>query len=856
MPMPVECPSCRASFRVKEEHAGKKGRCPHCKTVMTVPAPPPPPRSDAESDLVPLDDPSPAPGLVPLERPRKVIDDEEQDAEGYVLAGGAAKRVKAVKVREGRGPRVGASADGVAQAAAATTKTLTPAQILAAFRGEIEPVRPTALYRFWVAVVAGVMLLLPLLYVGLVGLVAFGLVYHAANDWTVFEGVGGRGHGRVDGRVAFVVYVGPLIAGAVVLAFMLKPLFARPARGPKQRVLDPQVEPLLYAFVDGVCSSVNAPRPNRIEVDCQVNASARLDGGLFAVFGNDLVLTVGLPLAAGLTLKQFAGVLAHEFGHFSQGAGMRLWVLIMRVNLWFARVVYERDAWDETLTAWSTSGNGYSMLLAGVARLAVWLTRRVLWVLMQAGHVVSGFLSRQMEYDADRYQARMVGARSFAQTHWRVREISLAEGGAFADLRSSWQQRRMPDNYPKLILANVPQIPREVVAAYRKTMGTAKTGLFDTHPSDKDRIARAKVEEPGEGIFHLDGPATDLFRNFDSLARATSFELYKAMLGPEITADQLYTVAELVESQAVAQEGFAAADRFFLGALSVTQKLPLPWGYPRAPDDPPAAKRTLVQARDELQANREDNVTALKRGEELESRAAQAEAALTLAKAGVKFKADAFGLRAATARAAESARDGAERELRRLDETLDPFASAAARRLTQALAILQADPVAARVPEGRERREEARILYPCVAHLGGNVVHLVGPVVRARTVLGGLLDMLQAARNQNDPALINAVLRASGRLRELLEELRWKVGDTIYYPFEHAMEDITLARYAMPAIIPEKNDVGALLGASDEAIERIFSLYRRALGRLTVTAEEVEAVLGLPSIAVEPAEQA
>ncbi len=130
---------------------------------------------------------------------------------------------------------------------------------------------------------------------------------------------------------------------------MLKPLFARPGKREKARVLDPEIEPLLFAFVDGVCTSVGAPRPNRIEVDCQVNASAHRDAGPLAVFSNELVLTIGLPLAAGLNMKQFAGVLAHEFGHFSQGAGMRLSFLIRAISFWFARVVYQRDRWDLSL---------------------------------------------------------------------------------------------------------------------------------------------------------------------------------------------------------------------------------------------------------------------------------------------------------------------------------------------------------------------------------------------------------------------------------------------------------------------------------------------------------------------------
>ena len=95
---------------------------------------------------------------------------------------------------------------------------------------------------------------------------------------------------------------------------------------------------------------------------------------MMGLFGNELVLTVGLPFVAGLTLKEFAGLLAHEFGHFTQASGMRVSLLIRMVNYWFARVVYERDAWDQALAEWSKGGNGYLMALAGITRLAVWLT--------------------------------------------------------------------------------------------------------------------------------------------------------------------------------------------------------------------------------------------------------------------------------------------------------------------------------------------------------------------------------------------------------------------------------------------------------------------------------------------------
>jgi hypothetical protein len=34
----VDCPSCRTSFHVAEQYAGKRGRCPHCRELLQVPS--------------------------------------------------------------------------------------------------------------------------------------------------------------------------------------------------------------------------------------------------------------------------------------------------------------------------------------------------------------------------------------------------------------------------------------------------------------------------------------------------------------------------------------------------------------------------------------------------------------------------------------------------------------------------------------------------------------------------------------------------------------------------------------------------------------------------------------------------
>ncbi|MHC5540605.1 M48 family metalloprotease, partial [Singulisphaera rosea] len=158
-----------------------------------------------------------------------------------------------------------------------------------------------------------------------------------------------------------------------------------------------------------------------------------------------------------------------------------------------------------------------------------------------------------------------------------------------------------------------------------------------------------------------------------------------------------------------------------------------------------------------------------------------------------------------------------------------------------------------RVSDGRDRREEARALYPCTAHLGTNVVVPLGSLLLAKNALVEILELHRGDKDANNEPLINAILRGASRLRDNLEELRWRVGDLIDYPFEHAKEDMTLARFALPQILPEKNDIGGLLDVTNMALERLFTLYRRALGRLTVTAEEVEHVVGLKPIVFKKA---
>ncbi|MDB4986822.1 MAG: hypothetical protein JWN04_2000, partial [Myxococcaceae bacterium] len=252
-----------------------------------------------------------------------------------------------------------------------STPPLDVSQIQAAFRGPLEPVRVTLIYRLAIGLVGLGMLILPALYLGLVAAAAYALIWHAVNNATLLSSVR-------SARGALVLYVSPLFVGGTLLLFMIKPLFARRPPEPERVSVTRAEQPELFALVERLCALIGAPTPGRIDVDCAVNASASFRSGLGSMLSGDLVLTIGLPLVSGLSLRQLTGVLAHEFGHFAQGSGMRVSYVIRSVNAWFANVVYGRDQWDERLLSGARNSDIRLALVFHLARFRVFCTRLLL----------------------------------------------------------------------------------------------------------------------------------------------------------------------------------------------------------------------------------------------------------------------------------------------------------------------------------------------------------------------------------------------------------------------------------------------------------------------------------------------
>ena len=301
-------------------------------------------------------------------------------------------------------------------------------------------------YRGGLLVVALAMLLLPLVYLGVIALSGAAVWWHLTHNASWIQG-GGSGM-----QWRFLGYLAPALAGAAVTFFMIKPVFARRQRPRQPLVLAAADHPVLFEFIEQICAQVRAPIPRFVQVDCAVNASASFAPQWLSLIRRDLVLTIGLPLVHALSVRELGGVLAHEFGHFAQGSGLSLTVLVRGINGWFARVVYERDSWDRQLDEWSKGTDYRIRALLLPSRAGVWLSRQVLRLLMLGGHVISCFLMRQMEYDADSYEVKVAGSDAFDSTMRRLRELNIAAAQSSAYVQAEFAAGRLPADLPLFLV--------------------------------------------------------------------------------------------------------------------------------------------------------------------------------------------------------------------------------------------------------------------------------------------------------------------------------------------------------------------------------------------------------------------
>lgn len=416
------------------------------------------------------------------------------------------------------------------------------------------PRRPLYLASLWLA--ALLCALMPLLYLGLVaGIGWLGWLHY--GTWAPQLAVE-----SLPLRIA--LWTIPGFVGGVVLLFLLKPLLAPRAKAPDSVELAEASAPELFRVVRMLCDAIGTRQPVAIHATHDANAWVQFDRGLLGLVAGRKRLTIGLPLAAGMTTRQFTGVLAHEFGHFAQGGGMRSAYIINHVNAWLWSRGYEDDAWDDRLEAWEESGG----VAVALAQASLWAVRMLMRGMFQVSFRLSQRLSQEMEFDADRYEATVAGSACFADTSLRLRAVDRALAQVDRRNREAWQEGKLVVDLPAAVAATLARWqPKDWDQVALDLQGDHDTRYWDSHPADQARIAHAEALR-APGVVLDDAPATRLFAEFPAVCRQVTAHFY-AGLGLDYGERSLIQVPQLLGLNRIDDAHAAAWQRYTNGMLGM-----------------------------------------------------------------------------------------------------------------------------------------------------------------------------------------------------------------------------------------------------------------------------------------------
>jgi hypothetical protein len=719
--------------------------------------------------------------------------------------------------------------------------TTTPAAVnsrllIGAVSHEIARPTVTRKYVLGLAVTAIAVLLLPVLYLSLIGLVLTGLFVWVRHAEFILP--------AAPFGVRLLVVILPVGFGLASIAGLFKPLLAKTRAMSRPRQLGRDAEPLLVAYINRLCESLGAPRPTAIHVSCDLNAGAELRQGWFGLFGDrGISLHLGLPLVAGLTLKQFTGVLAHELGHFTQRTAMGLENLIRRINHGFLHAAAEPDAVDEWLQRHAGDA-GLMSVISWIIMGLVWLPRRVLWGFALAGSSISGLMSREMEFNADRCQVRVVGAGSLTATMRRLRELNVAHEISFRDIASFYEEGRLPDDLIALLMANVSFITPKLKSQLQRMMAEEKLSLFDSHPTDQDRIQRAAGDHsPGifpAGSFAEAVPASILFARFEEISKSVTEQYYRSVLNQKIPLRMLHPVKKLLERQNEERDAIRALRRYFQTEIPLLRPLPIAPQSTEVPEDPAMVAKELKSSCSRMLGELPRYRQLIPRYQMAEGTLFETIAAQALLQAKLDFEPSEFHLEAADVDAVTIKQGRAREGVANLAGKMLPFESEAGNRLSFALQLLQVPKVLKKIPDGEDVWFEIRDLLPAAQY----VSRLIGELPALRIVFHRLMTLWQRTNgSRSNGRLIEMILSQLSSLRSRLISIQHEMG-THLYPFDHAEAETTLRDYALPWI-PEEFDLGGLVEATDLMQSRLIVVQSRLFARLARAAEKVEQALGM-----------
>lgn len=301
--------------------------------------------------------------------------------------------------------------------------------------------------------------------------------------------------------------LGCISIGLLILFFMVKFVFSKNKTDRSQLIeIKQQDEPRLFAFVQEIVDETGTDFPKKIYISSEVNASVFYDSSFWSMF---LPVKKNLHLGVGLmnsvTVDEFKGIVAHEFGHFSQRS-MKVGSYVYNVNYILHNMLYDNASYDTIISKWANISGYFSF----AAVIGVKIIEGIQWVLRKVYEVVNInylALSREMEFHADEVAANVAGSQALATSLVRLDLAAHSYSNTLDFYGGKIKDNKKPDNiFPQMsyVMAHwgnefklpvVNGLPAATLVS-KTRFNKSKLGFGDqwsSHPSDKDRIKKLEA---------------------------------------------------------------------------------------------------------------------------------------------------------------------------------------------------------------------------------------------------------------------------------------------------------------------------------------------------------------------------
>jgi Zn-dependent protease with chaperone function len=388
------------------------------------------------------------------------------------------------------------------------------------FKGNMTPVEASRSYEVGLFLTLLLTLCIPVMYLTITGLAIYCTGMFIANVSTWFDF---QHFALVKGLIAFSI----IFMGILLSFFLLRPLIPQSHRNDDE-ILDPAAHPDLFYLIQALSRYMSVPMPSEIRMNHEVNASASLKDGMKSLKNGELVLTLGYPLVSGMNTRQLIGVIAHEFGHFSQRNGMAVYYLINTINFWLQERAYANYGLALVLERWRAKyDEGYLAVPILTASAGIWLSQQCLKNLYHVSLYCSQYMSREMEFNADHHECKIVGSDYFSVTSMILHQLSFSEGKVATINEHFWNENVLLKNIPQAINTATNNLSKHEQETVQQSIDIQKNHPWDSHPADNQRIDHALALNE-IGIFHLEFEACTLFNNYEKLCLEQTLAIYNS----------------------------------------------------------------------------------------------------------------------------------------------------------------------------------------------------------------------------------------------------------------------------------------------------------------------------------------